>query len=488
MASPGATLETVIRIPLVLLAALLLLGPPVSSPAAADDLDDARKAFRSATRAEDWKTRRDAYFSVADYDSGPVVKEILTAMGREKNPAVVLTAIRILGGFGSRGAQDELILQLGKSKGTRKMYVLLVLARQEGERAIPVLLETVRGKDAQAIAQAALALGRKEVKAAIPDLVRLLKHKDWQVRRAAAMGIRSIAQPPPPKPKKGEKPDPNFRWAVPDELLEPAVTLALATALGASKGRERRDILAALDAIHDKQYGYNTKAWKLLGQGKAVDDRALRDRKRPPYAFGIPLYGQRIVLIYDNSLRSGDPHAFGSGDRMQEVCQVPGGRPLLHARLRTVGQFAQAHFKRCIADMPKGTRFELIYFNEIVQQVFGKFASAGTGSRKLVDELFDSLKNDNGIATYGALTTALDLGGEADSKAWKRGPDEIVFVTCNMPTVGDLKDADVVGAAIALKARLRMVPIHTVGIETHPYGMLETIARETGAVYRNYVK
>ena len=77
-------------------------------------------------------------------------------------------------------------------------------------------------------------------------------------------------------------------------------------------------------------------------------------------------------------------------------------------------------------------------------------------------------------------------GTTSDGAAWKRGPDEIIFVTCNMPTVGDLTEANVVGAAIALKARLRMVPIHTIGIESHPYEMLATIARETGGVYRNY--
>ncbi len=469
-------------------AALLMIGLQGPSTAVADDAADARKAFRAAVRAEDWKLRKEAYFTIADYDSAEVVKEILTAMGREKNPAVLLTAIGVLGGLQSEGAQEELIRQFGKARGTRKLYVLLVLARQKGDLAVPVLLETVRGKDAPAMAQAALALGEKEVEEAVPDLVRLLRHKDWQVRRAGAMALRRLAQPPPPKPKKGEQPDPNFRWPVSDALKAPEVTQALVAVLGSSKGRDRRDALHALDAIHDKQFGDNVAAWKLFAQGKEVDERTLRKRKRPAHAYGIPLYGQRVVLIYDNSLRSGDPHAFGSDDRMLEVCEVPGSRPLLHMRLRTVGQFAQAHYKRAILDMPKGTKFELIHFNEIVHSVFGKFASAGTASRKVVEEVFTEMKNDNGIASYTALETALDTGGGTDAKAWKKGPDEIVFTTCNVPTHGEIKEADVVGAAIALKARLRMVPIHTVGIETHPYAMLETIARETGGVYRNYVK
>ena len=213
---------------------------------------------------------------------------------------------------------------------------------------------------------------------------------------------------------------------------------------------------------------------------------ALKKRVEPAYVFGIPLYGRRVVFVLDNSLRNGDPHRFGTGERLRTLCEVPGRRPILHMRLLTVGQFARAHYKRAIRDLPKGSRYELIVFNASIHSTFGKFASASSASRNLSDEVLDTLKPDDGIATYGALTAALDMGGSADSKAWKKGPDEIVFMTCNMPTTGEIKDADVVGAAIALKARLRMVPIHTIGIESHPYGMLGAIAKETGGVYRNY--
>ena len=49
-----------------------------------------------------------------------------------------------------------------------------------------------------------------------------------------------------------------------------------------------------------------------------------------------------------------------------------------------------------------------------------------------------------------------------------------------------IKEADVVAAAIALKAGMLMVPVHAIGIEAHPYEMLKTIARETGGSYVNY--
>ncbi len=493
---PGATLGSVMirrASSLAVLAMLFVLGgglPRVLSPALrraeADDTKDALKAFRSASRAKPWKDRRDAYLTIADFDGAEAARAVLDAAVREQNPAVVLTALNVLADFGSEGAQGALATALGKSKGTRKMYVLMALARQSGDKAVPLLLETLRGKGAPAIAQAALALGRREVQAAVPDFLRLLRHKDWQVRRAVAIGLRRIAQPPPPKPEKGKPADPQFRWPVPEALAAPEVTQALASALAASRGRERRDIIQALDAIHDKDLGDNVAAWKAVAEGREPDEKTLAQRVRPPYAFGVPIYGKRVVLIYDNSLRSGDPHKFGSDERLAEVCEVPGSRPLLQMRLRTVGQFVQAHYRRCIHDMAKGTKFELITFNETVRPTFGKFASASKTSRKAVDALFEGLQNDNGINTYGALTEALDMGGAAESKAWKRGPDEIVFMSCNIPTAGEIQEADVIGAAIALKGRMRMVPIHTVGVLSHAFNMMRTIAAETGGIYRNY--
>ena len=65
------------------------------------------------------------------------------------------------------------------------------------------------------------------------------------------------------------------------------------------------------------------------------------------------------------------------------------------------------------------------------------------------------------------------------------GPDEIIFTACNMPNKGEIKEAPVVGAAIALKARMRMVPIHTIGIKSHGYDMMAEIAKGSGGTYLN---
>ena len=470
---------------LAVLLALLLAPPGGPSPAAAEGSKDAIKTFKKSQKEERWQDRRDAYLLLADYDDEEVVKALLDAMTKEENPAVQLTALKVLAELRSESARARITSEVKKARGARKQYVLMAIARQPGDEAVPVLLEIVKGKDGPAVAQAALALGRKEVKEAIPALTALLAHKDWQVRRAAAMALATIAQPPPPPPKDGKPAPKDFRWPVPEEMKAPEITQQLIAALAASDGVERGAIVKALAEIHEVDHGLNLEAWKAVAEGKEVTKRIERKREWPPAAFGIPLYGKRIVFVYDNSLRSGDPHRFGTGERLEELCQVPGGPPLVSSRLITVGQFARAHIGRAVATMKRGQQFEVITFNASVKPLYGKFTSSGSASQKLFEDHFATLTPDDGINSFGALTEALDLGGSADAKAWKKGPDEIVFVTCNQPTQGELTDADVVAAAIGLKGRMRMVRIHTIGIESHPYAMLETIAQETGGVYRN---
>lgn len=470
---------------LPLAAFLLLLLPGAPTPAFADT-KAAVKEFKQAQKAEDWKARREAYLVAADYDSEDVAKALLDALTKEENPAVQLMGLRVLAGFESEGARGRLVQEAKKARGTRKQYVLMALARQRSDAAREILLATVQSKDGPSAAQAALALGRSGVEEAVPHLLKLLVHKDWQVRRAAGMALASLAQPPPPKAEPGKPVPKDFRWPVSDALKAPAVSEALIKALETGEGVERGAMIDALAAIHGQDQGNNPAAWRAVVAGTEVDKRLERKRVWPPAAFGIPLYGQRIVFIYDNSLRSGDPHRFGTGARREEVCQVPGGPPLLSSRLLTVGQFARAHITRAVSKLDKGQRFEVITFNATVQGLAGKFTSSGGASKKALEDLFAGLEPDDGINSYGALTEALDLGGATDAKAWKRGPDEIVFITCNQPTQGELSDADVVAAAIGLKGRMRMVRIHTIGIESHPYSMLETIAKETGGVYRNY--
>ena len=152
----------------------------------------------------------------------------------------------------------------------------------------------------------------------------------------------------------------------------------------------------------------------------------------------------------------------------------------------TVGHFIRAHLRRLIGDLDgKGQKFELISFHATVHPVFGKLTGINNGTKDQLREAIEAAKPEAGMNHYDALTQALDISGSKPSVAWKSGPDEILFTACNAPNQGEIKESEVVAAAIGLKARLRLVPIHAIGVESHAYEMMAQIARESGGVYLN---
>lgn len=440
-----------------LLLGIALAGVERPTTAQADGWTDMRAEFREAMKAEDWHQRRDAFIYIADHNRAETVQEILSALAKESNAAVLLAGVETLGGQTSSGSREILFKVARKGKGRERLLVLNALGTQKGKDVTDLLVEISSGRDGPAAAQAALALRKEKSPEAIPPLLKLLKHKDWQVRRAAA----------------GTLADYGAKEAVPP----------LASALVAAKGRDRCDLIAALEKLTGHGYGNDPAAWRKLARGD--DPEEIRAKpKLAPTAFGIPIYGQRVVICLDNSLRMTDPHPF-DGERLRKLCDPLDGDPIPWFRMKMNGQFAHGHVKHLIKGFPKGSKFELITFNAIVRDVFGGLANVGAASRNTAIQAMESLITDDGIATYEALNRALDIAGPKTSTAWKSGPDEILFITVNMPTAGEIKEADLVAAAIGLKARLRMVPIHTVGIHFHPYDMCRAIAEKTGGVYVN---
>lgn len=438
---------------------LLLTVLFVGAPAAADqDWKAGRKAFKAGIRSEDWRTRRSAYTELAYFDGEDAVKEILSAFAKEKNPAVILGGIEVLAAFKSEGAAEALAKALKKSRGEKKLHVLMALERQPGEAGKELLLEVLRGKDEMAQAQAALVLGRKRVVEAIPDLEALARSNDWQLRAAAARALMAL----------------QAQDSVP----------ALAESLEMSEGSERGPIIRALTELTGETYGADVEAWKKLASG--ADPKQIHAKPvKVPHVFGIPIYGRRIVIVLTNSQHNENPHRFGTGKRLEELCEVPGQRPIVHTRLVTVGTFIRAHVKRLLSDMPSGTYGQLLIFNTTVTPLWPKLTPLNSTTKDVANEAIDGAVPYAGMNHYEALVEALDAAGAKDSAAWSRGPDEIVFTACNVPNQGEIKEPDVVAAAVAFKARMRMVPIHTIGVGAHAYDMMKVIAEQTGGVYKN---
>ena len=457
----------------------------LAAPARADDLGSARQEFRNAQRHEDYREREDAYRVLAGYDSRAAVEEALRALAREKNGAVIYTAVRCLALMKSTSAQEAYKEILTKGRSLDRLYVLMALDSMGAMGLTDALHGVLASKDAPAIAQAAMTLGRRQSIDSLPQLVPLLAHKDWQVRRGVAVALLALASPlAPVDPGSPDKP----RYLpAPDVMRTSEVLGALVKALETGQGSDRMPVLRTLRKVTGQDFGLDVKAWKQLVGGTPADE-VVHKPVVIPHAFGIPILGRRVVVVFDRSLRMDDPHPFRAPGRLEELCEVPGDAPIPSPRLTRKRQFSAAHIRRLFLRMHKKSRLEVVWFNNNVSRLFGKLVPPSAANRKLLKETLSGLKVDEGINVYGAMMEALNIAGAKESKAWKSGPDEIILISANVPTAGEVTDADVIASAVGLKARFRMVPIHTVGIDTHAYDMLKKMSAESGGTYLNLFK
>lgn len=465
------------RVMLLMVVFVPLLG--AAPMASADPWSEVRATFRAGQRQKEWQARREAYTLLGSFDGADAVEEALLALVRESNAAVILGGIEALARFESEEALAALAAAVRLGKGPRRTWALLALADHPGEAGKDVLLEVVQGRDAPAAAQAALGLGRKQVREAVPLLLGLLQSKDWQVRAAAARGLRDMPgrQITDPVTLRRSWPKPPA-WLDPKSMLPPLVE-----ALEVAQGRERADMIAALERISLVELGWDVSAWKSLVSGTPARD-VKRNPSYPPYICGIPIYGRRVVLVLDASSCAEDAHPFTDRARLQELCKVPGARDVPWYQIRSTKQFYTAHMKRLIDDLPVGSSFfDVVFVGEKIRPVFGRLAPANLGTKAAATKEIDELPIMKGPDSLVGLNQALDVSGSSDALAWQLGPDEVVFMSCRVPWDGEVTDQVVIGATLGLKARLRMVPVHSVGVGPHPFEMMLILAKETGATY-----
>lgn len=444
----------------IALAAVLAAG----GGTAVADWKESQKAFREGVKSPDWKIRKQAYLGIQDQDGAPAVEEILNGLAREDNSAVVLAGIRTLSFFMSGPATTAMSNAIRKEKGNRRAYVLLAMGDSKIDGGKEALLEVVKGTDPQAIALAALALGKKQIADAVPRLVELLRHKDWQVRSASARGLMGLKA-----------------------YLKREHQQGIAAALEAADGRERGDLVELLQAITAQKFGWDVGAWKALAAGDPAGNIRTNPRY-PPYVAGIPIYGKRVAVVLDHSICTEDAHPFGDRARLQELCKVPGARDVAWFSIKSVGDFYVAHARRLLNDLPDGTPFELVDSRgPRFDGVLGKLTPLNAGSRQVVEKALDDPKPQNGFNALEAILSALDSGGK-EPQSWSSGPEEVIVLACGLPWLSPVTDQQIVGATIGLKARLRLVAVHTVGVGGHGAEMLKTMADASGGRYQSLQK
>ena len=456
------------------MALLLLLSGP--GGARGDDWGDARNAFLKAQKSEKWQDRLAGYAQVAGTDSADAVALVLGALLREENAAVRMAGIKTLAAYGTKGASEALTKVVRAGKDPARMYVLLALAEQNGAASKDLLLEMLQSKEPPVVAQAALALGKKQQLDSKSSLLALLQSKEARVRSAGARGLRLLAGSAEP-PLPGKPP-----VLPPAALRAPDVLNALVDALEAAEGRDRTEVIRTLGRLTGADFGWDVAAWRAAAGGTPLADIG-RNPKVGASFFGFPVHGRRVVILVDTNVRTDDPHPFAETERLKELLKVPGARPIPWAGVRKIKEFLAAHVKRCINDLPPGTLFELVMVGAKPHPAFGRLTPVNDGTRAQAIALLEESKPETGNDVLTALEGALDIAGKGDNVAWSLGPEELLYADVSIPWLAKENDAAVVTATIALKARLRMVPITTVGVGDHPHDLLSGLADATGGSY-----
>ncbi len=463
----------------LLVLVLLLLG---GRTAAADDWTDTRNQFRAYLRSERWQDRASAYQTLLDHDGTKAFQEALASALKEKNPRVVLEAMKVLGEFRSEPARAQFLKDLARPDSKKGELLLMALAGVKGTFGVDRLIQVLNGKEALPAALAANALGAKASEAGLGPLLGSLGHKEWQVAAAAVRGIKAMSwsEMTVPDKKKGEEPKPKM----PDWFDEKKVIWPLMDALEKATGVLRGDLVDALQTITRKDYGDNHEAWVAHARDQDITEEILFKRKHPPYFFGVPIYGRRVVIVFDASVLTENVHPFTKRERLQELCRVPGGRDVPWFKLQSIKQFSSAWVKRFIQDAPTKRRFfEVIFSGKKPAPVFGKLQKLSPSTKAQAIEEIDKLSAQNDNDILAVMSLALDLSGAKDSAAWKKGPDEICCVYSSVPWRAAETDPEVVGAAIGLKARRRQVKIHAVGVHEYAYNMMKLFAEQSGGRY-----
>ena len=457
----GRRLETAAARALLLFAAA---GAAGARPAAAD-LEAAKKVFADGVRSADWKARRNAHLALCDYDNAVSVRLMLGALATETNPAVEAAAVDGMAQFRGNESRAALLDAARKGKGAERLLAVVALDKHRSADVDAFLVEALAAGPPLVSAQAALALGLPGRAGAVPALLKALAHDLPQVRIAAA---RALAQ-----------------------LSEASAVKPLFERLKLEKGRAREETVRALEAITKKRLGDAPLKWAAVAAGEDPDKVEEKAALAPTF-FGVPVTGERVAFVLDRSLLMADPHPFNGAEnraRLEAICTPPDGDRIPYRLIKSKMQLAVAHILHAVDGFAPGTKYEVIYFSGDVHGVFGKkWASASTATKKTLEEALKGIEVDDGIAIWDALVAAFDLGGPGDEKGWKAGPDEVFLVTNNMPTAGEVKEPEAIGPGMALRARLRLAPIHVVGIGNHPFTLAETLARRSGGTYVNLTK
>jgi hypothetical protein len=420
-------------------------------------------------------------------------KEACTAKEREiieinRAKSAIVAA---LGRISSDEAIQEMIKDLTRSSNwTTRAAVAEAFGKIDHAQATAALKDRLlknAERDPGALVAVLDALSNKQpwdaemVGAAAPHLTSPF----WQVQYAAAMALKASRRP---------------------EAIE-----TLADALGRTDGRLQHDIHEALVGITGVDKGFGAENWKgwfqanreqLLGGGyKPRADEAVGKGQAAATAvqfFGIPVKSKNAIFIIDRSGSMAEPGAFdeesertiGTGGQNKWSSGVEGLKPAGSRKI----DIAKYQLKKVLYLIPKGTSFNIIFFNHQFAVMSPNMIKLDEGTRAQAFGFIDPLEPEGSTDIWQALSRAMEMCQEpgADGKLKKDGADTIYLLTDGLPfPPGKVVGPDDICARFKDWNQARKIVVHTIfvsasGTRDYDQGVkfMERLATENGGVFK----
>lgn len=421
------------------------------------------------------------------------VKEQLTQTEVKINSVnqIKSSIVAALARFKSDAAVAELVNDLKRSSAwTTRAAVAEALGQIDHPSALPALRERLIKGESEAGAIVALldALAKKGQwdEETIRAAALHLESTFWQVRYSAAMALKSSKSP---------------------HAIEPLIR-----ALEKSDGRLKHDLQEALIAVTGVDKGLDATAWKnwfeanreqLLGGGyQPKADEGFKpggEAKATTVEFyGIPVKSKNVIFVLDRSGSMAEPGAF---NEEEERVQTTGGSKEASSALKDLKpagsrkiDIAKYQLKKVLLLLPKGTKFNIIFFNHTYTVMSQNMLVLDDSTRRTAFAFFEPLEPEGQTDPWQAMTKAFEFCAEPGpaGKLKREGADTIYLMSDGLPfPPGKVVGPDEIISRTRDWNQLRKIVIHTVfvsaeGTTDHDKGVkfMEQLARENGGFFK----
>jgi hypothetical protein len=365
--------------------------------------------------------------------------------------------VQAMGKFRSDASVKDLVHEVAAGADwQRRAAAAEALGQIEHKDVLPALIDALKNDKEPAVRVAlveALRAQKNPASEVVAALAAQLQSEFWQLKSAAAFALQAL----------GSK-----------EAIEPLIE-----ALPKNEGRLRADLNEALVGLTGTDKHGDYAAWKswwaanreavAKGTWKAAEgEGAGSSRKNATTTFyGIPVESRCVIFVLDRSGSMVEPSDWEAPKETATGAGAEPGGDIKKAGDRKI-DIARWQMKKCIAQMPEGAEFNVIFFSHEFVVLSDKMLRISATTRKQAFEWIDKLDPFGGTNTFDALEKALSYAstGTAGEKLQKGGVDTIFLMTDGLPNSGQVPEAKDIVVRIRELNKIRKVKIHTVGVFT----------------------